>query len=81
MVPKSQNAKTSGLKHLCSNAVFFHGFLVLTIVYFNNNPFFNTNEIENIILERMLSAKFQTAHLPAAQHSPQFPLRMSHVVT
>ncbi len=45
---------------------------MLTTVYFNNNLFFKTSEIENIILEWMLSAKFQAAHLPAAQHPPEF---------
>jgi hypothetical protein len=55
---------------------------MLTAVYFNNNLLFKTSEIENIILEWVvLSAKFQSAHLTAAQHPPEFSLGIGQVAT
>jgi len=42
---------------------------MLTTVYFKNNLFFKAYKIENVIIKRVLSAKFQAFKSLAAQET------------
>jgi hypothetical protein len=53
---------------------------MLTTVSFDDQSFFKTGKIENIVLVWMLPAKFQAVHPPAVQKAPELPLCIGHIV-
>lgn len=66
MIPQSKNTKTCILQKFRPDTIFNYKFLMLSAINFNDKMFFKANKIENVISERVLSAKLQTAHLPSA---------------
>jgi len=70
MVPKTQDAKAGTFKRMRSYAIFCFTFLMLSTVYFYDDLFCQADKVENLTFKWMLSAKFQSSHLPVPQHVP-----------
>jgi len=62
---KIEERENQPFQHFRPDAIFYYKLLMLTAIYFNNYLLFKADKIENVIFVRVLSAKFQTFHLPA----------------
>ena len=58
-IPKPQNTKTSLLEVACPNLIVPRLLPMLPPIYLDDKLLFQADEIENVITERMLSAKLQ----------------------
>jgi len=65
IVPKAQNLETCSLQQFCPFLVVFGIGCMLSAINFNYKPLFETDKIEDVVFEWVLSSKF-AAHLSVA---------------
>jgi hypothetical protein len=63
-VPKSQNLVPLILEKMIPLLIFICALGVLTAIQFNDNSSFETREIYNVPVDRLLSPEFCAGHLP-----------------
>lgn len=71
MIPESQCNKTLVTQPSVSLFIMKRLFSVLTAIEFDNQPFLQTYEINNVITQRLLSSKFKPIDLRQTQFSPK----------
>ena len=74
IVPESQHAKPGLLQKDRTFSICFNVFSVLTAVQLDNESPFQTNEVEDVIPERVLTPEFAVAKLPSTKTTPEVSL-------
>jgi hypothetical protein len=69
IVPESQDTKTGLMQAVVAHRIAFIA-LMLTAVHLHHQSFLQTNEIEHIVHEWMLTPELVTGNLPVAQLPP-----------
>jgi hypothetical protein len=65
IIPEAENAKTGRLKRQCSSLIVRQGYRVLPTIQFDDELCFERDEIQYVVVKRVLSAKFDTELLSA----------------
>lgn len=80
IVPKSHDKKSIRFKNSGSMLI-LKIIIMLTTIYFYNQPFFKTDKISDEIINRLLPSKFQTIELSAPEIAPKLFFRICRVIT
>jgi hypothetical protein len=70
MVPKAHNLKSLLLQESCALSIRLRLYCMLTALHFNNQLFFEANEIDDKWPYGMLTAKLPSGEIPIAQLIP-----------
>jgi len=70
VVPKTQNRKSVTMQHSISLDIFFFLLCMLTTIDLNHNLLLKTDEIYNVITDRLLSSELMTIQLFCSQMIP-----------
>jgi len=70
VVPKSQNSETLSAQPSVTFSIMIHFLSVLAAINFYDESFLQTHEIDDVIRQRLLAAKFVTIHLPETKPPP-----------
>ncbi len=65
IIPEAQNAKAGGFKFQCSSLIVRQGFRVLPAIQFDDELCFKRDEIQYVVVEWVLAAKFDSELLAA----------------
>ena len=65
IIPEAENVKTGSFKCQCSGLIVRQGFRVLPTIQFDDELCFERDEIQYVVVKRVLSAKFDTELLSA----------------
>jgi hypothetical protein len=71
VIPKSQNIETLIPQPDISVNIVSYLLTMLPAVDLNNQPFFQTNKINDVASHRLLAAKLKTVYLPESEFTPK----------
>jgi hypothetical protein len=77
IIPESQHTKPCLLQKPRAYSVGIDIFRVLAAVQLDNEPSFQTDEIHDVVPERVLAPEFAAIKLPSAKTAPEPALRFS----
>ena len=73
MIPESQHAKTQPIQVIRPCSIFRRLLHMLTTIHLQNEPLFQTDEIDDVLTDDLLPSKLMSLQLPVPQQAPKQP--------